>query len=147
METYRILKKVVRATGLNRVILVFIAFFLISALVIKLTEPSINNYGDACWYCFSVISTCGFGDVVVTTAPARIMSALLSIYAVVIIAMLVGVVVNIHSKLIKLRMKETLPEVMDKVEHLTDLTDEELEEVAQHVQKIVLARGERAESK
>lgn len=27
-------------------------------------EPEIHNYFDALWYCFSVISTIGFGDIV-----------------------------------------------------------------------------------
>lgn len=137
MNTYPILRKVIRATGVHRVIIVFITFFLVSAFVIMLAEPHIENYGDACWYCFSLVSTCGFGDIVVYSPLARIMSALLSCYAVVVIAMLVGVVVNLYSKLIEARMKGSLTEVVDKLEHLSELSKEELDEISERVRRVL----------
>ena len=41
-------------------------------------EPEIHNYFDALWYCFSVISTIGFGDIVVISIVAKILTILLS---------------------------------------------------------------------
>lgn len=137
MNTYPVLRKVIKATGVHRVMIVFITFFLICALIIMLTEPHIQHYGDACWYCFSIVSTCGLGDVVVHTPVARIISVLLSCYAVVVIAMMVGVVVNFYSKLIEMRMRGSLTEVVDKLEHLSDLSKEELDEISERVRKLL----------
>lgn len=100
-------------------------------------EPDIGSYGDACWFCFSVISTCGFGDITVDSALARVMAVLLSIYAVAVIAMLTGVIVNLYNKLIESRMKGTLTEVMYKIEHLSDLSKEELDEKSEQVRKLL----------
>lgn len=136
MSAYQVFWKVVRATGVHRAIIIFAAFFLLSALIILHTEPHIEHYGDACWYCFSVISTCGFGDVVVYSAAARVMSVLLSIFAVVVIAMMVGVAVNMHSRLIELRMQKSLSELITKLEHLSELPREELDEISDQVRQI-----------
>ena len=137
MKFFPVLRKVIKATGVIRVLLVFVAFFMIGALIIQMTEPHIKSYGDACWYCYSLVSTCGFGDVVVYSAAARIVSGILSCYAVVVIAMLVGVVVNLYNKLIEMRMRGSLMEVVDKLEHLPDLSKEELEEISERVRKLV----------
>lgn len=136
MSTYQIFKKVVKATGVHRVIIAFVVFFMLSAGIIMRAEPQIERYGDACWYCFSVISTCGFGDITVTSTAGRVMSVLLSIFAVVVIAMLVGVVVNLYSRVIELRMHQELPELAEKMEHLSELSKEELDEISQRIRQL-----------
>ena len=137
MKAIQIFRKIVKSTGVRRVIVGFVILFLISAFVIKLAEPHIETYGDACWYCFSVISTCGFGDIVVYSTVAKIMSVLLSIYSVVIIAMLTGVIVNYYNKLIESRVKGSLEEMLQKLTHLSDLSKEELDEISEQVKKIL----------
>ena len=47
MKTYQIFRKLVRATGIHKVVLAFIIFFMLSAFIIMLREPQINNYNDA----------------------------------------------------------------------------------------------------
>ena len=137
MNKYPILRKVIKATGVHRVALVFVAFFLLGALIILFAEPHIKSYGDACWYCFCLVSTCGFGDIVVTSPVSRIVSVLLSCYAVVVIAVIVGVVVNLYSKMIEMRMRGSLTEVVDRLEHLSDLSKEELDDISDRVRKLL----------
>lgn len=136
MNAFRIFRRLVRDTGIYKVVITFVVFFIISAFVILENEPQIETYGDACWYCFALISTCGFGDITVYSVAARVMSAMLSCFAVVVIAMLTGVIVNMYNKLIELRVRGTLTEMMDKLEHLSELSKEELNAISERVKKL-----------
>ena len=57
-------------------------------------EPEIHNYFDALWYCFSVISTIGFGDIVVISIVAKILTILLSFYSIIVFAILTATVME-----------------------------------------------------
>ena len=57
-------------------------------------EPEIHNYFDALWYCFSVISTIGFGDIVVISIVAKILTILLSFYSIIVFAILTAIFRN-----------------------------------------------------
>ena len=97
----RILKNILNQTKADRMLIGYCAFVLLAALAILVFEPGINSYFDCLWFCFSVITTTGFGDVVVTTALAKIVTVLLSIYSVLVIAIVTGVVVNYYTKIIE----------------------------------------------
>lgn len=99
----RILSSILKQTKADKMLIGYFVFVLVDAFAIFLLEPGIKNYFDALWYCFSVITTTGFGDVVVTTASAKIATVLLSIYSVLIIAIVTGVVVNYYTKIIEER--------------------------------------------
>ncbi len=127
------LKNIMKNTHTDRIVLGYLLFVFVSALLIMITEPKIDNYGDALWYCYAVISTAGFGDVVVTGVLPKIISVLVTIYSIFIIAIVTGVVVNYYNQLISVRNKETLNAFMDRLEHLPELSDEELAELSERV--------------
>ena len=110
-------------------------FVLLSALIIFLVDPAITRYGDALWYCYAVISTAGFGDVVATTMLSKILSVLVTAYSTIVIAIVTGVVVNFYTQIIELQRKETLTAFMDKLEHLETMSKEELREISSQVKK------------
>ena len=64
MKRIKVLGSVLKRTRADKIIIGFIVFIFAIAAVIQLVEPDINRYGDALWYCYAVISTAGFGDVV-----------------------------------------------------------------------------------
>lgn len=101
--------------------------------MIQLAEPKINTYLDALWYCYAVISTAGFGDIVTITLIGKIASVLLTIYSLFVIAIATGVVVNFHGQLIQIRQKETVAAFADKMQHLPELSQEELQELSEKV--------------
>ena len=136
MGTFKILRRILRATKVYRIALGFLLFFLIVTTVIWLEEPHIGTWRDSLWYCFSVVSTCGFGDIVVYSPASRVLSIILSVYAVIIIAMLTGVIVNFYNKVIESRVKGSMTEVMDKLERLPELSKEELEEISKQIKKL-----------
>ena len=111
----------------------FVAFMLLTALVIWVCEPEINTYREALWYCFTVVSTIGFGDVVVHASISRSLSVVLSLYAVVTLAIFTGVIVNYYTQLVELRQQESLAVIMDKLERLPELSRQELEQLSDQI--------------
>ena len=135
MRKIRLIRKILRDTGADRILLGFLGFLLLSALVIWLCESGIHTYREALWYCFAVVSTIGFGDVVVHTFVSRVFSVLLSVYAVAAIAIFTAVIVNYFTKLIELRQKESIGAFVDKLERLPELSKAELAELSEQVRK------------
>lgn len=136
MKRLRLLWGILKRTHADKIISGFVLFLFIIAAVILLVEPDIHRYGDALWYCYAVISTAGFGDLVATTLVGKICSVLLTLYALFVIAIATGVVVNYYTQLVELQKKETLALFMDQLEHLPELSREELENISEKVKKL-----------
>lgn len=116
--------------------LLFIACFFLGALIIMGSEPSINNYGDALWYTFVACTSIGFGDFAAVTVMGRIVTVVLTMYEIFLIALISGVVVSHYMEVIHRREKHTATIFMDKLEHLTELREEELYELQERAKKI-----------
>ena len=67
------------SVGLTRVAIYLFAFSVVCAFIIWLTEPAVENFGDAIWYCYAVVTTIGFGDLTPTTGTGRFLSVILGI--------------------------------------------------------------------
>ena len=135
MRSLRLLRFIMRETGAMKIWVIFIAFFFFCATVIRIREPQVGTWLDACWYCFAVVTTVGFGDVVVHTFLSRILTVLLSGYAVLVMAIVTGVVVNFFMEMVKLRQEETMTALIEKLENLPDLSKEELEEISEKIRR------------
>jgi len=131
MKKLRILKSILVRTHTTQILFSFLLFIFADALVIQLAEPQIQSYRDALWYCYAVISTAGFGDIVVSTLIGKIASVLLTVYALVAIAIITGVIVNYYNQIIQIRQKETIAAFIDKLEILPKLSQEELAEMSE----------------
>ena len=105
IEKLRILKEILGKTGAGKMLMSFIGFVFADALI-YIFDPGVGSYGDALWYCYDVISTTGFGDVVVTTPVARVCSVVLTVYAVLVIAIVTGVIVNYYNQIIEEKMRK-----------------------------------------
>ena len=137
MKRLRILKNVLVRTKTSKILLSYIIFVLVDALIIMIADPSITNYGDALWYCYAVISTIGFGDVTVVSAIAKVCSVLLTVYSILVIALITGVVVNFYNQLIQVQQKETISAFADKLQRLPELSKEELQEISDNAKKFM----------
>lgn len=135
MKKIKVLWMILKRTKANQILLGFLLFLFTAAAVIQLVEPNINRYGDALWYCYAVISTAGFGDVVAVTCIGKVFSVLLTIYTIFVVAIVTGVVVNYYTQLVELQRKETLAMFMDKLERLPELSKEELERISKKVRE------------
>ncbi len=135
MKKLRILWGILRHTHADRILLGFVLFLLADAAIIQIVEPDINRYGDALWYCYAVISTAGFGDIVAVTLIGKTCSVLLTIYTLFVVAIVTGVVVNFYTQLVELQRKETLAAFMDKLERLPELSKDELETISRNIKR------------
>ncbi len=135
MKKLKILWGILRHTHADRILLGFVLFLLADAAIIQIVEPDINRYGDALWYCYAVISTAGFGDIVAVTLIGKTCSVLLTIYTLFVVAIVTGVVVNFYTQLVELQRKETLAAFMDKLERLPELSKDELETISRNIKR------------
>ena len=135
MKQLRVLRSVLIRTHANKILFSYIIFLLLDALVIMAADPAIASYGDALWYCYAVISTAGFGDIVVTSVIGKIASVLLTVYSVLVIALVTGVIVNFYNQLIQIRQKETLSAFVDRMQRLPELSREELMEMSERAKQ------------
>ena len=135
MRKIRLIRRILKHTGADKIVFGFVGFMLVTALVIWACEPEIHTYREALWYCFTVVSTIGFGDVVVHTAVSRSLSVVLSLYAVVTLAIFTGVIVNYYMQLVELRQQESFAAIMDKLERLPELSRQELEQLSDQIRK------------
>ena len=136
MRKLKVLVGILKRTRADKILVGFIVFLFAVAAVIELAEPDINRYGDALWYCYAVISTAGFGDVVAVTFIGKICSVLLTVYAIFVTAIVTGVVVNFYTQMVEMQRKETIAMFMDQLERLPELSREELESISQKVRKL-----------
>ncbi len=113
----------------------YLLFVIIAAWIILLTEPGITKYGDALWYCYDVISTTGFGDVVVHGFIARTISVAVTVYSLIVIAIMTGVFSNFYMLVIEEEQNGTIDAFLDKLERLPELSKEELAELSEKVKK------------
>lgn len=137
MKRLRILKAVLKRTRADRMLIFFVLFYLADAWIIFLAEPEITTYGDALWYCYSVFSTCGFGDEVAVTTIGRILCVALSILTILIVALVTGVIVAFYNDVVSMQYKASKAEILDKLEHLEELPREELADISERIRKIL----------
>lgn len=136
MKKLKVLWMILKRTRADKVLSGFVLFLFAAAAVIQLVEPNINRYGEALWYCYAVVSTAGFGDVVAVTFLGKTCSVLLTIYSIFVLAIVTGVVVNFYSQMVEMQRKETLTMFMDKLERLPELSKEELETISKNIRKL-----------
>lgn len=129
----RTLGNILRHTGADKVLTSYLLFVLVDAALIWMFEPSIKTYRGALWYCYAVISTAGFGDIVVTTLIPKILSVLLTAYSLLVIAIVTGVIVNYYTMMIEIKNKETIAGMLDQLERLPEMSKEELKDLSDRI--------------
>lgn len=135
MKRLKLLWKILRFTGTDKIVTGFFIFFLVSTFLIMLIEPGIKNYGDALWYTFASFSTIGFGDIVATTFLGRILTVIIALYGILVVALIPGVLVSYFTEIKSMKEDETIIQFLDKLENLPNLTKEELQTISTNVRK------------
>ena len=131
----RMLMKAFRTTGADKIIGVYILWFFIAAAVIWLLEPDMNGYGDSLWFCFATATSIGYGDQVAVTLVGRIISVILSVYSIAVIAVFTAVTTSFFSDVARWRANNSARKFLDELEHLPELSKEELEELSRRVKE------------
>lgn len=135
MRNSKILWRVLKRTRMDKLLYGYLILLFSISLVIWLVEPNINTIVDSLWYCFSVLTTIGFGDFIAVTTIGRILSVVLSIYSILIIAVIPGVITSFYLENIKIRTNESMEKFLYDLERLPELSKEELDDLSEKVKK------------
>ncbi|MDA3732081.1 potassium channel family protein [Niameybacter massiliensis] len=135
MKKLKLVWKILKSTNADKIVISFFIFILFMGFIFELVEPSINSYGDSLWYCFTVVSTIGFGDFYAVTTLGRLLTVLLSFYGIFVIALIPGIVVSFYMEFMKIKANESTATFLEKLEHLEDLSKEELAEISAKVRE------------
>lgn len=135
MKRLRVLWHIIRLTGADVFVFGFLIVYGSAALVIPRFEPGIPGFGDAFWYLFETFTTIGFGDYVAVTFIGRLITVFVALYGILVVALATGVIVGFYNELLRARTKESLREFVSELEHLPDLTKEQLADLAARVRE------------
>lgn len=133
MKNNKIIWRVLKRTGTNKLLYGYVCLFFIISVIIMIIEPNINNLGDGIWYCFSVMSTIGFGDISAVTPAGRVLSIILSLYSILIVGIIPGILTSYYIESTKLKANESMEKFLYDLEHLSELSKEELKNLSMKV--------------
>ena len=133
MKRIPLLWRIMKRTGFLHVFASYMIFFLILALVFYIREPGVESYGNGIWYCFVASTTIGFGDVVAVTTLGRALTMILTVYSIAVTAMFTAVIANYFMNIIQMRANDSAEAFLYQLEHLPELSKEELEELSKKV--------------
>lgn len=131
---FRAVWPIIRAAGLGYATAVFAVIFFAASGLIALVEPALT-FGTAAWLCFQAITTIGFGDVITTTAIARVAVVVLSIFSIMYLAVITGVVVAYCTEMMKSRSDESIAQHLSDLENLDKLSPEELKALSAKIKR------------
>ncbi len=129
----RMLINAFKTAGADKIIGVYLIWFFISAIPIMIFEPNIKTYADSLWFCFASATSIGYGDYAAVTLVGRLITVVLSVYSIAIIAIFTAVITSFFTDLAKFRANESAGKFLDDLEHLSELSKAELEELSQRV--------------
>ncbi len=132
-QTRKLLIKAFQNAGADKIIGAYLLCFFLMAIPIWLIEPGIHSYADSLWFCFASATSIGFGDCVAVTLIGRLITVVLSIYSIAVIAITTAVITGYFMDLSKLRANESTGQFLYELEHLPELSKEELENLSQRV--------------
>ena len=95
---FRVLFRIIINTFALEVLFGLLATIVASALVLLITDPVFTNFGDSLWYCFAVVTTIGFGDIVASTLIGRVISVVLGVYGIIAVAVITSIIVNFYNE-------------------------------------------------
>ena len=111
---FKVLFRIMLSTFSLEIIFGLITMIVCFSLVLMRVEPNITTFPEALWYCFAIVTTIGFGDLVAVTPIGRILSVFLGIYGIVVVSVITSIAVNFYNetsgKQSNAQMKEIIKE-------------------------------------
>ena len=94
----KVLFKIIVNTYSLEVLFGLLTMIVCFSLVFLIVEPAMATFPDALWYCFAVVTTIGFGDIVAVTAVGRILTVILGLYGLIVVAVITSIIVNFYNE-------------------------------------------------
>lgn len=95
---FEVIRKIIRKTYAAEILSGMVLLILAFSMVFPQIETQIKTFGDALWYCFTLVTTIGFGDMTATHPIGRILSVILGLYGIVIVALITSIIVNFYNE-------------------------------------------------
>lgn len=106
----KILFKIMIKTYALEIIFGLLTIIVCFSLILNFVEPNINTFPDALWYCFAVVTTIGFGDLVAVTVIGRVLTVILGLYGLIVVAVITSIIVNFYNETAGKKAKDNLKE-------------------------------------
>jgi hypothetical protein len=90
--------KIIFKTFALEILFGLLALMATFSIILMYEEPTMSYYPDALWYCFTVVTTIGFGDFYATTLIGRLVTVVLGIYGIVVVAVFTSIIVNFYNE-------------------------------------------------
>lgn len=90
--------KIIFKTYALEILFGLLALIAAFSIILMFEEPTMSYYPDALWYCFTVVTTIGFGDFAATTLIGRLVTVVLGIYGIVVVAVFTSIIVNFYNE-------------------------------------------------
>ena len=132
-RTWRLLRQAFKAAGADKILGGYLIWFFVSAIPIWIWEPNIHTYADSLWFCFASATSIGYGDFAAVTLVGRIITVVLTVYSIAVIAIFTAVITSFFMDVARFRANDSAHKFIDDLEHLPDLSKEELEALSQRV--------------
>lgn len=96
-----ILKKIIKKTYATEILFGIVLLIVAFSFILPAFEPGIDNFWDALWYCFAIVTTIGFGDIYATSGIGRILSVILGLYGIIVVSLITSIIVNFYGEMKK----------------------------------------------
>ena len=106
---------------------------LICSFILTKCESQIDTVWDGLWYCFVSFTTIGFGDIVAQSLIGKIITILVACCGIILVAIITGVLVTYYQEVNKIKLKESTEMFLNKLEHLPELSKEQLKELSNKI--------------
>ncbi len=136
IRRWRMFRMIIKNTYADKVWSQFLIGYFVSAFLVQLVEPEINGYGNGLWYLFAAATTVGFGDMAAVTLIGRLLTVYIAVSGMLVVAVVPAVIINFYQEAIQLRQKETVTAFLEQLEHLPELSKEELQELSDQVKQL-----------
>ena len=110
----KVLFKVILNTFSLEILFGLLTMIVCFSLIFMKIEPNINTFPEALWYCFAIVTTIGFGDIVAVTPIGRVLSVFLGLYGLVVVAVITSIVVNFYNETSGKKDKKELKEISEE---------------------------------
>lgn len=113
---FKVLFKIIVNTYSLEILFGLLTMIICCSLVFYAVEEKVTSFPDALWYCFAVVTTIGFGDIVATTALGRVLTVMLGLYGLIVVAVITSIIVNFYNETSGKHDKKELKEIKAEAE-------------------------------